>query len=115
MIDGQLPSVFDQIMGGLESAIAQVRGQESLKVTEFPSPPPEAAPQTVVEIRKRLNMTQSVFAATLNVSTKTVQGWEQGTRAPGQASLRMLQILSADPGIVELLFTDHKLARTSSR
>jgi DNA-binding XRE family transcriptional regulator len=57
-----------------------------------------------VEIRKRLNMTQSVFAATLNVSTKTVQGWEQGT-----------QILSADPGIVELLFTDHKLARTSSR
>lgn len=115
MTDSQFPSVFDQIMGGLESAIAQVRGQESLRVTEFPSPPPKAAPQTVVEIRKRLNMSQSVFAATLNVSAKTVQGWERGTRAPSQASLRMLQILSAEPGIVALLFSDQKVPYTVSR
>jgi hypothetical protein len=45
-------------------------------------------------------MSQSVFAATLNVSPKLVQSWEQGTRRPGRGDLRLLQILDQRPGIV---------------
>ena len=33
-------------------------------------------------------MSQSVFARVLNVSTKTVQSWEQGERKPSYAALR---------------------------
>lgn len=36
MIERRVPSVFDQIMSGLESAIAQARGLEFLKVNEIP-------------------------------------------------------------------------------
>jgi transcriptional regulator with XRE-family HTH domain len=42
-------------------------------------------------------MSQAVFAQLLNVSTKTVQSWEQGSRKPSQASLRLIQILEQSP------------------
>jgi transcriptional regulator with XRE-family HTH domain len=42
-------------------------------------------------------MSQSAFARLLNVSTKTVQSWEQGTRKPSQATLRLIQVLGQDP------------------
>jgi DNA-binding transcriptional regulator YiaG len=33
----------------------------------------------------------------LNVSTKTVQSWEHGTRRPSQAALRLIQVLRQNP------------------
>ena len=45
-------------------------------------------------------MSQAVFARLLNVSTKTVQSWEQGVRTPSHASRRLLQIYSQHPETV---------------
>ena len=45
-------------------------------------------------------MSQAVFARLLNVSTKTVQSWEQGVRTPSHASRRLLQIYSQHPEAV---------------
>jgi putative transcriptional regulator len=45
-------------------------------------------------------MSQAVFAGVLNVSTKTVQSWEQGTRTPSQAALRLIQVFRQDPSRV---------------
>ena len=42
-------------------------------------------------------MSQAVFARLLNVSTKTVQSWEQGTRKPSRAALRLIQIFGKNP------------------
>ena len=36
----------------------------------------------------------------LNVSTKTVQSWEHGTRKPSQAALRLIQVFGQNPGAV---------------
>jgi putative transcriptional regulator len=44
-------------------------------------------------IRQRTRLSQSVFAKVLNVEPVTVQKWEQGTKKPGGASLRLLQIV----------------------
>ena len=77
-------SVFEQIKAGLEDSIAYSRGELSLKTTPLPLPPPKAEAQQIAELRKRLRMSQSVFAATLNVSPKTVQSWEQGLRQPAK-------------------------------
>ncbi len=43
-------------------------------------------------IRARANLSQAVFARVLNVGPTTVQKWEQGSKRPGGASLRLLQI-----------------------
>ena len=49
-------------------------------------------------------MSQAVFARMLNVSTKTVQSWEQGQRRPSQAALRLIQVFRQNPsGLLEVV------------
>ena len=45
-------------------------------------------------------MSQTVFAKMLNVSTKTLQSWEQGIRRPSDASRRLIQIFSIYPEVI---------------
>ncbi len=85
-------SFFDQLMQGLEESIQYSRGLLSLRTTVLPEPPPVPEPGQILELRNRYKMSQSVFAAALNVAPKTVQAWEQGQRVPSHASVRLLQI-----------------------
>ncbi len=96
-------SLFDQLKSGLEDSVAYSRGELSLKTIEAPAPPPPAAADDVRKLRRSLRMSQAVFAATLNVSRRTVQSWEQGLREPSDASLRIIQIVGQSPGIVAML------------
>lgn len=93
-------SLFEQIKGGLEDSIAYSRGQLSLVTTTLPAPPPKLTPRAVARLRRRFGMSQAVFAATLNVSTKTVQSWEQGAREPSDVALRLLELLARQPQLV---------------
>lgn len=79
----------------------------------YPVPPPLTARMTVVaaapqfdaahiqQLRHRLNVSQRVFAAMLNVSLATVRHWEQGIRTPDGASRRLLEIAERDPTVLE--------------
>ena len=98
-------SVFEQIRSGLEDSIAYSRGELNLKTTTLPAPPPRARAEEIARLRKRLRMSQAVFAATLNVSYKTVQSWEQGIRQPADAALRMLQVIGQRPQVVREIFS----------
>jgi putative transcriptional regulator len=51
----------------------------------------------IATLRERLSMSQSVFAAALNVSSETVKAWEQGKRVPDGAALRLLQLAEEHP------------------
>lgn len=97
-------TVFEQIKAGLEEGIAYFRGELSLVTTRFPAPPPKTRAKDIAQLRKQLNMSQSVFAATLNISVRTVQSWEQGLRIPGDASQRLLQLFRQEPRLVDLVF-----------
>jgi putative transcriptional regulator len=104
-------SVFGQIMAGLEDSVAHSQGKLSLATTELPAPPPKAGPGQVAELRRQLRMSQTIFAATLNVSTKTVQSWEQGIREPSDAALRMLQVIGRDPDVIRMIFSGKRAWR----
>jgi putative transcriptional regulator len=54
----------------------------------------------IAQIRQKLNCSQAVFAMMLNISTKTVQAWEQGSREPGDAALKLLTIAKKHPEIL---------------
>ncbi len=99
-------SVFEQIKSGLEDGIAYFRGELNLVTIQVPPPPPKVNPKRIAAIRRSLRMSQSVFAATLNVSMRTVQSWEQGLRMPSDASLRLLQIIGTHPSVVDALFSE---------
>ena len=63
-------------------------------------PPHNYRAPKVLAIRKRLGLSQTVFATTLNVSPATVRAWEQGVRVPDGASLRLLEIADRHPDIL---------------
>lgn len=98
-------SLFERLKKGLEESVAHSRGELSLRTTELPAPPPPASPHRVRALRLKLKMSQAVFAATLNVSPKLVQSWEQGARAPRRGDLRLIQILEREPRLVSALFS----------
>lgn len=100
MSDHESAGFFDRVKKGLEDSIAHSRGELSLRTTTLPLPPAPAPPARVLALRRRLKMSQSVFAATLNVSPKLVQSWEQGSRRPSRGDLRLLQILEQRPQLV---------------
>lgn len=62
--------------------------------------PPEYDAERIRRVRRRLNVSQQVFANLLNVSLATVRSWEQGTRVPDGATRRLLAIAELYPGII---------------
>ncbi len=90
---------------GLEEGIRHAKGEITLKTTtlELPDRPPEVGAEELAKLRLANGMSQAVFARLLNVSTKTVQSWEQGHRKPSQAALRLIQVFRHDPsGLFEV-------------
>jgi len=55
----------------------------------------------VINLRKKFNVSQRLFAAMLNVSIKTIQSWEQGLSEPTSSTLRLLEIMQKHPDIVK--------------
>ena len=93
---------FDDLQVGLRESIAHFRGEIELKTTvlTLPDPPPVYDAERIRTLRTGLGFSQPYFSRLLNVSPKTVQSWEQGTRLPSQASARLLQLIE-NPSLLD--------------
>ncbi|MEO6391488.1 MAG: type II toxin-antitoxin system MqsA family antitoxin [Pyrinomonadaceae bacterium] len=92
---------FSELTESLNEALQHARGKRAdLRTTILPAPPPPLSKREIVKLRQRLSCSQSVFAAVLNVSIKTVQAWEQGNRVPSDAALRLLSIVDKHPEVL---------------
>jgi putative transcriptional regulator len=93
------PPLAERIRKGVEKAIRHAKGEITLKTTtlELPDPPPEVGAAELTRLRLASGMSQAIFARLLNVSTKSVQSWEQGPRKPSQAALRLIQVFRHNP------------------
>jgi putative transcriptional regulator len=94
---------FADLKEALEGALAFERGERrDLKVTRIqaPRPPKAMSPKDIARIRLKLNCSQAVFAMMLNISPKTVQAWEQGSREPGDVELKLLTIAKNHPEVL---------------
>ena len=60
----------------------------------------EIRPQEVRNIRRKLKVSQAVFARLLNVPVVTEASWEVGRRNPSGAALRLLQIAKNEPEVL---------------
>jgi putative transcriptional regulator len=91
---------FGELELSLNQALAHARGKQSNykeKKILAPRLPKPRSSAKIVRLRHRLNYSQVMFARLLNVSTKTVQAWEQGTRKPSDAALRLLAVAEKHP------------------
>lgn len=86
-----------------EKLVARVEGfasgTEPVHERRMKLPPPvkPIAPRQIRAIRARLGFTQSQFAALLNVPIVTAVSWENGTRKPSGAALRLLAVAKYHP------------------
>ncbi len=60
-------------------------------------PPPKYDAARIQEIRRRLTLSQDVFAAALGVSPGTNRAWERGGRVPEGVTHRILQVADEYP------------------
>jgi putative transcriptional regulator len=108
--------MFDLLKEGLEEAISYERGlsknvrvkKKRIDVDTVPKQPQEYQASDIKNLRKKLNCSQSLLAAYLNVSINTIQAWEQGIRKPNHATLRLLEIVDKGPKFLAMLLGEHK-------
>ncbi len=61
--------------------------------------PPRYSAARIRKLRMNLNMSQPVFARSLNASAATVKAWEQGKRIPDGTSSRLLELAEKEPDV----------------
>jgi DNA-binding transcriptional regulator YiaG len=92
--DEELNSMFKRAYFMAELILPRPYGayeNDAERVNAIPSPKPMSR-QEIVSLRRKHSVSQKVFARLLNVSVKTVQSWEQGTRVPSDATLKLLSL-----------------------
>ncbi|WP_342528189.1 helix-turn-helix domain-containing protein [Chryseomicrobium sp. FSL W7-1435] len=94
-------SLFESLKTSLNEAIDHADGKHNARTRKITIKPlPTFSPQDIKEIRKKVEMTQLLFAQTLGVSKKTVEAWEAGTNVPNGSAMRLLQLLEEQPTFV---------------
>lgn len=98
--------MFDMLHEALSDVLEYERGNLKLQSKEIfvPDIPKNYKAKDIKEIREKLKLSQNNLAKWLNVSLNTVQAWEQGTRNPNQASLRLLDIFDRGFPSVEAIY-----------
>ena len=95
-----------ELIAGLEEAVAHARGTKKLRVStlEIPEPAPHWTKERIAQLRKRcFHVSQPIFAALLSVTVSTVRAWEQGQKSPSGAACRLLELAKFDPGVFQRL------------
>src|SRR5256885_9973786 len=81
----------DLLLQSLRGHADHLEGEKkiTMRVTQLilPTAVKTIKPKEILGIRHRLNVSQPVFAALLNVPLATARSWEQGKRKPSGAAL----------------------------
>jgi putative transcriptional regulator len=95
-----------RLIAAAEEAVQIDRGEiEASRISRYTAaqadvlPPPEYEPDEIRRIRSRMELSQVLFAAALNVSPETVRAWEQGKREPDGPTQRLLEVAQDHPEV----------------
>ena len=91
-----------ELIASLHETLEYAQGKVTLRSVRRDLPR-KAVPITakqIMQIRQRLNVSQTVFAKALNVSPMTAKSWESGRRTPCGAALRLLEIAFRRPDVL---------------
>ena len=94
----------DELIQALTDVRDHVTGRRKLTMrtttVALPARVVRMHPKEVREIRRKLKVSQAVFARLLNVPVVTEASWEVGRRNPSGAALRLLQIAKKEPEVL---------------
>ena len=90
-------TIRDMLEAGLESSFTK-REMDSLGLS---IPEVVMTSTQIKDIRKKTNLSQTVFAGLLNVSASSVRQWEQGKRVPTGSTKVLLELLDKSPHLLD--------------
>jgi putative transcriptional regulator len=96
-MDKKLFAELRQSLADMEAHAAGKKVKGVRVVTKEVKAPTPLSKEDIVKLRKKLQVSQAGFAVLLNISTKTVQKWEQGENQPNGSSLKLLTIAKKNP------------------
>lgn len=88
--------LFKELETNLKEAVKIAKGTTAPKSIYVVLTPAE-----IRTIRTNVNMSQTVFARSFQLSLDTLKGWEQGKRRPDAAAANFLRMIKADPKFVQ--------------
>ena len=93
----------ERLVEAMQEALDHSAGKIELKTSKLNVTPvcETISVEDIKETRKRLGMTQGLFAIVLGVSQKTVESWEAGRYTPDGAARRLISVLQSDPSFPE--------------
>lgn len=99
--------MFEGLRDALKEGVEDLRRNRKLTVRDvvLPDPPRSMSPGQITRLRRRkLAVSQAVFARLMNTAPQTVHAWEQGRNKPSGSALRLLRLVDESPELfTELL------------
>ncbi len=90
----KMNNAFSSIQQGLEEAIEFSKGNGGKAVVH------KFTPLDVKNIRAKIGLSQTEFAAAFGISVSTLRHWERGDRSPHGPALVLLNLVSKEPQVV---------------
>lgn len=90
-------TVQEMLSAGFETSFTK----KELKALGVEIPEVSITSTHIKKIRKKTNLSQTVFAELLNVSPSSVKQWEQGKRVPTGATKVLLELLDQSPHLLD--------------
>lgn len=90
---------FEELVSNVKEAVAIHKGEKRpKKIYRYD-------PLDVRAIRATFGFSQAKFAAMLGISSRTLEGWEQGRRQPTGPARRLLEVAASFPaGVYQAIF-----------
>ncbi|PYC20248.1 transcriptional regulator [Aquipseudomonas alcaligenes] len=96
--------LFAEMMQGVSELAAHRQGKITLRTTEVEEKPaPEVSAEEIVALRKKLRMSQAVFARRIRTSTGTLRNWEQKKSKPNTQAALLIKLVEQYPDMVDRL------------
>lgn len=96
--------VAAEVLDGLREIREHRAGRLTLRsVRVEPRPLPELTPETIRDVRSRLDVSRAVFAHMIRVPVRTVERWEQGRSRPPDTAAALVFMAQKYPDTFERL------------
>ncbi|MHC5352501.1 helix-turn-helix domain-containing protein [Pseudomonas sp. A46] len=96
--------LFAEMMQGVSEMAAHREGKITLRQYEVEEKPaPKVSAKEIVALRKKLRMSQAVFARRIRTSTSTLRNWEQEKSTPNTQAVLLIKLVEQYPDMISRL------------
>lgn len=94
-------NLFAELVEGMDALQNEREGMATLRRVEIEyRPPVSMTAEEVVEIRRKLKLSQPVLARSLRTEVKTLKNWEQGRSRPNAQAAILLKLVERHPELI---------------